>query len=131
MARIPDRFAQVTPYFFVKDAGDYMDYLIAALGGEEGGRTMRGGMLANGIIHFGEASIMVSEAAQGFPPSQAATYFYVDNADAAMARALEHGMEEIFAAADMDYGDRQGGVRDRAGNLWWISERLTDAPYHA
>jgi PhnB protein len=33
--------------------------------------------------------------------------------------------------ADMPYGDRQGGVRDAWGNLWWISQRLVDAPYEA
>ena len=29
----------------------------------------------------------------------------------------------------MPYGDRQGGVRDAHGNVWWISQRLVDAPY--
>ena len=28
-----------------------------------------------------------------------------------------------------DNGDRQGGVRDLHGNLWWISQRLVEAPY--
>ncbi len=27
------------------------------------------------------------------------------------------------------YGDRQGGVRDAWGNIWWISQRLVDGPY--
>ena len=31
--------------------------------------------------------------------------------------------------ADMDYGDRQGGVKDKAGNIWWLSQRLEDKPY--
>jgi PhnB protein len=31
--------------------------------------------------------------------------------------------------ADMPYGDRQGGVRDIAGNIWWVSQRLTAEPY--
>jgi PhnB protein len=26
------------------------------------------------------------------------------------------------------YGDRLGGVRDAQGNLWWISQRLVEAP---
>ena len=29
----------------------------------------------------------------------------------------------------MPYGDRQGGVRDAHGNLWWISQRLVEEPY--
>jgi PhnB protein len=29
---------------------------------------------------------------------------------------------------DMPYGDRQGGVRNPSGNIWWVSQRLTAAP---
>jgi PhnB protein len=31
--------------------------------------------------------------------------------------------------ADMPYGDRQGGVEDPSGNIWWISQRLVEEPY--
>ena len=34
-----------------------------------------------------------------------------------------------MAVADMPYDDRQGGVRDRGGNIWWISQRLVREPY--
>jgi PhnB protein len=54
---------------------------------------------------------------------------YVENADAAMRRALEHGAHLEMAVADMPYGDRQGGVRDAHGNIWWISQRLVHEPY--
>lgn len=27
------------------------------------------------------------------------------------------------------YGDRQGGVKDVAGNIWWISKRIKPEPY--
>jgi uncharacterized glyoxalase superfamily protein PhnB len=30
---------------------------------------------------------------------------------------------------DMPYGDRQAGVTDPFGNLWWISTRLVQEPY--
>ena len=127
---IPEGFAQVAPYIFVDDANAYMDHLIDALGGMDAGRTMRDGdVLANGIVRFGAASIMISEAGRGFGPTYGTYYFYVQDADAAMARAVSYGMEKIMDVADMPYGDRQGGVKDRAGNVWWISQRLTDAPY--
>ncbi|AIT05260.1 hypothetical protein MC45_01155 [Sphingomonas taxi] len=29
----------------------------------------------------------------------------------------------------MPYGDRQGEVRDPAGNIWWVSQRTTADPY--
>lgn len=46
-----------------------------------------------------------------------------------MAKAEQAGAEKIMEVGDMPYGDRQGGVRDPAGNIWWVSQRLTDEPY--
>lgn len=127
---IPDGFAQVTPYIFVTDADKYMDHLAPALGGVETHRSLRpDGKIANGQIRFGEASIMISEASRGFAPSQSTFYLYVENADAAMKQAVASGMDKIMDVADMPYGDRQGGAKDIAGNIWWLSQRLSDAPY--
>ena len=126
---IPEGFARVTPYLFAENAAVYMDHLVAALGGEDRGRTMRDDALANGIVRFGDASLMISEAGRGFPPSSVSLYLYVEDADAAMKHALENGMKKIMDVADMDYGDRQGGVKDSAGNIWWLSQRLSDKPY--
>ena len=128
--KIPKGFARVTPYVFAVDADNYLTHIASALDGEITGRSMRDdGKLANGRVRFDSASIMVSEAGRGFPPSQASFYLYVEDAGKAMARALKNGMQQIMAVADMPYGDRQGGVRDKAGNIWWISERLSDQPY--
>lgn len=127
---IPEGFAQVTPYIFAADAENYMDHLIVALGGVETGRSLReDGKLANGQVRFGAASVMISEAGRGFPPSQATFYLYVEDADGAMKQALDAGMEKVMDVADMTYGDRQGGAKDIAGNIWWISQRLTAEPY--
>ena len=127
---IPDGFAQVTPYIFADDANAYMDHVIAALSGIETDRTKcEDGKLANGQVRFGDASIMISESGRGFPATNASYYLYVEDADAAVKRAVDHGMTKIMDVADMPYGDRQGGVKDIGGNIWWISQRLTDAPY--
>ena len=127
---VPPGFAAVTPYITVKDADAYVRFLEQALGGEEIGRsTMADGRIANCQVRFSGATIMVSEASDAFPPSRAALYLYVEDADAAMARATNAGATSVMAVEDMPYGDRQGGVRDPAGNIWWLSQRLSDAPY--
>lgn len=127
---VPQGFGVVTPYIFVDDADRYVAFLVSALGGVEVGRsTMPDGRIANCQVRFGSTTVMVSEASEQFPASKAAFYLYVENADAAMARAVTGGAEAIMDVADMPYDDRQGGVRDPAGNIWWISQRLTDRPY--
>ena len=127
---VPDGFAVVTPYLFVAGAESYCDFLTRAFGATELGRSFApDGRIANCQMRFDSATVMISEASDGFAPSSAAFYLYVADADASMAKAIAAGAESILEVADMPYGDRQGGVRDPAGNIWWISQRLSDAPY--
>ncbi len=126
----PPGFATVFPYFFMDDADAFCTFLVEGLGGEEIAREPRDdGKIANAQITIGNATVMVSEAGRGFPAMPGSYYIYVDDADAAMARAVGAGAEEIMEVADMPYGDRQGGVRDAHGNLWWVSQRLVDGGY--
>jgi PhnB protein len=126
----PPGFATVTPYIFADDAEAYVRFLVDGLGGTETVRTMRpDGRIANVQVAIGNATVMVSEATERFPATRATYYLYVDDADSAVARALAAGGKSIMEVADMPYGDRQGGVADRGGNIWWISQRLVREPY--
>ena len=128
--RLPEGFAHVTPYIFAENADAYVRFLEAGLGGVETLRTSRpDGTIANCQIRFHTATIMVSEASARFPASRASLYLYVEDADAVMASALKCGAVKISDVSDMSYGDRQGGIKDPSGNIWWISQRLTDEPY--
>lgn len=127
---IPPGFNTVTPYYFVKDAESFVSFLIHGLGGEETCRTMRGdGRIQNVQVKLGSSTVMVSEATDPYPAMAAAYYLYVSDAEAAMKRALQNGASLEMEVADMPYGDRQGGVRDQHGNIWWISQRTVEAPY--
>jgi PhnB protein len=127
---VPPGFATVNPYVFADRAEGMVAFLVDGLGGEEKGRTLRpDGRIANSQVAIGSSTLMVSEAGASFPPSRASFYLYVEDADAAMARALRAGARLVMEVADMPYGDRQGGVEDPCGNLWWISQRLVEEPY--
>lgn len=127
---IPEGFAVVTPYIFVNRAEEYVAFLAAAFDALEIGRSAApDGRIANCQLRFGTATIMISEASERFPASSAAFYLYVADVEAAMAKAERAGAERIMDVADMPYGDRQGGVRDPFGTLWWISQRLSADAY--
>ena len=129
---IPPGFNTVTPYFFVQNAETFISFLINGLGGAETCRTMRpDGLVANVQVVLGTSTVMVSEASKGYPSMSGSYYLYVENADASMARAIEQGAVLEMAVQNMPYGDRQGGVRDAHGNIWWISERIVHEPYTA
>lgn len=127
---VPEGFAVVTPYIFAHDADAYVSFLEAAFGATEVGRSVApDGRIANCQMRFSTTTIMVSEASEEFPPSSSALYLYVDDANAVMSRAEGAGAQRIMDVADMPYGDRQGGVRDPAGNIWWVSQRLSEEAY--
>ena len=128
---MPEGFTTVTPYLFVKDAHRFVDFLMSAFGAIEIGRHSRpDGAIANAQIRIGSAALMVSEAGEKYGPMPTAFYLYVENADASMSRAIEHGARLEMEVGNMPYGDRQGGVVDPFGNIWWISQRLVNEPYY-
>lgn len=126
----PPGFATVTPYMFAEDAEALLAFLTDGLGGEQVHVVHRpDGCIANAQVRIGNACIMLSEASADWPAMPASYYLYVDDADASVARAVAAGGTLGMEVSDMPYGDRQGGVRDRHGNIWWISQRLVEGPY--
>ena len=127
---VPKGFGTVTPYIFVNGADNFSDFLVRAFNGVEKGRTVRpDGVIANLQIEIGTSMIMASEASEQYPAMPSAYYIYVENADSAMNQAISAGAVLEMDVADMRYDDRQGGVKDPFGNIWWISQRLVDRPY--
>lgn len=127
---IPPGFTTVFPYIFATDATAYLDFLRDGLGGEIlGVERSPDGVVRNAHIRFNDTTIMVSEAVPGIEASRATFYLYVEDADAAMAQAVAAGGKQRGPVADMPYGDRQGGVIDPSGNIWWLSQRLAAGPY--
>ena len=127
---IPPGFTTVFPYIFAKHAAAYVTFLEQGLGGEVMGvHADSDGTVANAQIRFNDTTVMVSEATGDNPASQATYYIYVADADAAMARAVAAGGMQMMEVGDRVYGDRQGGMRDPQGNVWWISQRLAEGAY--
>ena len=127
--RLPPGFNTVTAYFFVNDANAYIDFLVKGLGGVEVMRHKNGDHITNAQVRLGESTVMVSEASTEYPAMQSAHYLYVDDADASMNMALSAGAISIMEVENMPYNDRQGGIKDSHGIIWWLSERLVEGPY--
>lgn len=127
----PIGFSIITPYFFVKNAESFIVFLKDAFGAVEIGRNLRDdGKIANAQLEIGKSSFMLSEESLNYPAMPASYYLYVANCDETMQAAIKVGAKLEMEAADMPYRDRQCGVRDPFGNIWWISQRLTKEPYY-
>ncbi len=51
----------------------------------------------------------------------ASIYVYVEDVDTTYQRALERGAISIAEPQEKPYSERQAGVKDSFGNVWWIS----------
>ena len=130
---VPEGYATVFPYMMVTGADDLADFLKHVFDADEVGRTtMPNGRTANIRIRIGTTTFMISEAGDGLIPAMPGSYYvYVEDVDKTFDKALAHGATKIIEPVDMPYRDRQAGVTDPSGNIWWITRRLVEAPYDA
>jgi uncharacterized glyoxalase superfamily protein PhnB len=125
---IPDGFHTVTPYLVVEGADKTIAFVQKAFGAEfEHEPTKRpDGKIMHATLKLGDSMIMISEASERAKASQVMLYLYVPNVDAAYQRALKAGAVSVMEPSDQFYGDRSGGVKDPAGNQWYIGTHIED-----
>jgi PhnB protein len=124
---IPDRYHAVTPYIMVNGAAKVIDFAVAVFGGKIVECMNRpDGRVMHAEVQIGDSVVMISDPGDQSKPMPAMLYVYVPDADATYARALRAGADSIMEPADQFYGDRHGGVRDAAGNQWWIATHIED-----
>ncbi len=126
---IPEGLHTVTPYLVVSGVARLIDFLKQAFDATEMHRSTRpDGTVMHAQVKIGDSPIMMGEVWGEFPPKAASLYLYVPDTDVVYKRALAAGAVSIMEPMDMFYGDRNGGVKDFAGNEWWIATHIEDVP---
>ncbi len=115
----------VIPYLLVGDAPALISFLEAGFGAV---RLFSAPSADSRIMHaeiaLGDSLVMISDAIEKpLPPTQLC--HYVEDVDAVYARAIAAGAADLSAPETQNYGDRIAGIKDPAGNTWWICTRLT------
>ncbi|MGH9580918.1 MAG: VOC family protein [Terriglobales bacterium] len=129
---IPQGYHTTTPYLIVKDAagavefykkafGAVATFLMAGPGGKIAHAEMR---IEDSMIMIGEHQGVDAPAARALP--RLSIYLYVKGVDGLTARAIAAGAKEYQPVQDQFYGDRQGGVTDPFGIVWWIATHVED-----
>ena len=127
---IPDGFHSVSPYIFSSNSRKLIEFLKSSFGAKEVLITEDDqGRVSNAIVRIGDSSFMISDGGGKVSPMPASFMLYVENADATVKLALQNGATQEMPVADQPYGDRQGGIKDPTGNIWWVSQRLVTGPY--
>lgn len=122
---IPKGYHTVTPYVVVQDAPGLIDFVTQAFGAVEGFRAIGSAGGIHSEVRVGDSMMMIGggspELAWRGASIPTSLHLYVEDADAVYRRALAAGAVSVEEPVDQPYGDREAGVRDSGGNLWWIA----------
>jgi PhnB protein len=124
---IPEGQPRVSPYLVCKDAARVIEFLKKVVDAKEHYRLGEpDGKVHHAEVRVGDSVIMLSDGGPEHPPMPAMLSVYVEDVDATYAKALAQGATPVRPVADQFYGDRSGGVKDHAGNLWWFATHVED-----
>jgi PhnB protein len=134
---IPERHHTVTPHLIVADTARALDFYARAFGAIELGRCeMPDGGIGHAEIRIGDSLITLADE---FPDwgylgpnarggSTVVMRVYVEDVDAAFARAIAAGGTVLRPVTDQFYGDRSGTLTDPFGHVWTLATHVEDVP---
>ena len=122
----PEGYSTVSPYLIAAGAQKVIDFARQVFGARELRRfEMPDGSVAHAEVQIGDTVIMVGDAGGDWPAVPTHLHVYVEDVDAVYHRALAAGGVAVQAPERKgDDPDRRGGVKDPAGNTWWIGTQV-------
>lgn len=134
---IPEGYHSVTPYLIVKGGVRAIEFYERAFGARELFRMMRpDGRVGHAELEIGDSRVMLADehpeigarSPQTIGGSPVTIHLYVEDVDATVERAVEAGAQLTRPVADQFYGDRNGGVTDPFGHVWFVATHTEDVP---
>ena len=132
---IPEGYHSITPYLILSGASEAIAFYKKALGAEEVLRLDGpGGKIHHAEIKIGDSCVMLADehpeigalSPKTIRGSPVSIHLYVEDVDAAVARAVAAGAKLIRPVADQFYGDRTGGIEDPFGYRWFVATHKED-----
>jgi PhnB protein len=122
----PEGYSTVSPYLIAAGAQRVIDFLKEAFGARELRRyDLPDGSIMHAEVRIGDTVIMLGDGGENWPAIPAHLHVYVADVDATYERALKAGGVSVQPPLRKgDDPDRRGGVKDPAGNTWWISTQI-------
>lgn len=130
----PDGYHTVTTYLIVDNAARALDFYRDAFGAQELYRLPMGDRIGHAEFRIGDTPLMIADefpdmnalspSTRGGPTSS--FLIYVEDADAAYARAVKAGATADRPVKNEFWGDRIGTVIDPFGHKWSLATHVED-----
>jgi uncharacterized glyoxalase superfamily protein PhnB len=123
----PEHYSTVSPYLIVSGAQGVIDFLKRTFDAADLRRyDSTDGRIQHAEVRIGDTVVMIGDATPQWPPTPAHVHVYVDDVDATYRKAIEAGAESVAEPSRRPGDpDRRGGVKDPAGNTWWIATQVS------
>ena len=133
VSHIPEGYHSVTPSLTARDAKAAIDFYTRAFGAELKFKLDHpSGKIGHAEFQIGNSRIMISDEYPEYGAvapeiGKGATFMiYVDDVDAAFARAVAAGATPVQEPTDMFWGDRAGRLNDPVGYRWTLASHVRD-----
>ena len=132
---IPDGMHSLTPHLICANAAEAIAFYQRAFGATEESRLlMPDGKLMHASVRIGDSALMLMDenpawgaiGPAALKSSPVSIHLYVDDVDAAFAKAVGEGAVPKMPPADMFWGDRFCAITDPFGHSWTIATHIKD-----
>lgn len=116
----PNGYNAVSPYFIVKGAQQFIDFLKTIFDAQELRRFDNAdGTIMHAEIKIDDSVIMLGDASEKWPPVPVVMHVYVANVDETFQKAVDAGCEVMEKPATREGDpDKRGTFKDFWGNMW-------------
>lgn len=132
---VPADMRSITPHLVCAGAARAIEFYARAFAAVELFR-MPGpdGRLYHAQLRIGDSTVMIADEMRDYGSlgplalngSPVTLHLYVEDVDAAVARAVAAGARITMPVADMFWGDRYGRLEDPFGHQWSVATRIRD-----
>lgn len=130
---IPQGYPRLIPTISVDDGRKAIDFYTGVLGAKSRAVFEDGDKVGHAELEFGDSLLMLADEypdmgytspTNGGPAAR--LWFYSEDVDAQVAKAVEAGATVLEPASDQFYGDRTAKIQDPFGHQWTISTHVED-----
>ena len=124
----PPGYSTVSVYMMADGAQRVIGFVKEVFGAEVLMRLDRpDGTIMHASVRIGDSVVMIADGTPDFAAFPVWLHVYVADVDATYQQALTLGAQSVQAPSEQGDGDRRGGVKDPAGNTWWIATPVAAA----
>ena len=121
----PPGYASVSAYIMVDGAQRVINFLTETFDARQLRRSDNpDGSIMHAEVKINDTVVMLADGGEGYPAFPVWLHVYVADVDATYQRALDAGGTSVQEPVQKDDPDRRAGVKDPAGNTWWIATQV-------